>query len=107
MADLSNTFYHRPKLSIDRTRNITPRRIPATAQCPHRPQAPELLVAAKVPLHKEYRPQTPLLKTVLCRKVRHSLADGFRDLAARAANEPVDVETYGVKTIEAVRAELG
>lgn len=110
MADLSCTFYPRPEIEwpgIDWTSNITPTRIPANAKCPHRPQAPEHLMAAKVPLHKRYKPKTPLLKTVLCQNMRNSLVDGFRELRDRqAAAKAAKVEPIDVETIEAVEADL-
>ncbi|KAL1969765.1 hypothetical protein VTN77DRAFT_8318 [Rasamsonia byssochlamydoides] len=89
-----HTFHLRPAgmprveqwpAAVDRTSNITPTRIPVDAKCPHRPRVPQHLVAAKVPLHNKYKPETPLLKTVMWKNLRNSLADGLRELRDRRA----------------------
>lgn len=64
-------------------KNFEPKRIPVSAHCPHRPRVPEHLVAAKVLLHSKYRPKTPLLKTIMWRKMRYSLAEGFREATSQ------------------------
>jgi hypothetical protein len=104
MTDLQHAFHLKPAgwmpKKLDRcgegaatdddwTSNITPRRISPTSRrirAPPCPPVPEHLAAAKVHLlNKCYKRETPLLKTVMWRNMRSSLAESFTEVRDRQA----------------------